>query len=168
MALNLILMRHAKSSWDSSAQDDFDRPLNSRGRKNAPLLAEWLKLKGHLPDVALLSSARRTVETWEHMAAILPETVRSQSVPALYLAEPKTILAVLQKQASRTVMIIGHNPGFALVAQGLLETPPQHPKFLQYPTAATAVFGFELENWSEVRAGCGKLIDFATPHDFQN
>lgn len=165
MALTLILMRHAKSSWGEPDQDDFDRPLNGRGRKSAPAIAGWLAEKGYLPDIVLVSGARRTVETWERMAPHLPETAIMQSAPALYLAEPKVILGVLQSQSAPTVMLIGHNPGIGSLASALASRAPAHPKFLQYPTAATTVFEFDAPTWSSVNPGMGEILDFVVPRD---
>ena len=165
MPLTLILTRHAKSDWGDPSQDDFDRPLNGRGRKSAPAIGAWLAKQGYLPDTVIVSGARRTVETWERMAAKLPETAMMESAPALYLAEPQIILGVLRSQNVPTVMIIGHNPGFALLAQSLAETQPSHPKFRQYPTAATTVFGFDQESWTDVAPEQGKVLDFVVPRD---
>jgi phosphohistidine phosphatase len=165
MALTLILMRHAKSSWGDPEQDDFDRPLNRRGRKSAPAIAGWLAEKGYLPDIVLVSGAWRTVETWERMAPLLPETAIMQSAPALYLAEPKVILGVLQSQSAPTVMLIGHNPGIGSLASALASRPPAHPKFLQYPTAATTVFEFDAPSWPAVTPGTGDVLDFVVPRD---
>lgn len=165
MPLTLILMRHAKSDWDDPMQDDFDRPLNGRGRKSAPAIAGWLAEKGYLPDVVLVSGARRTVETWERMASRMPETAEMKSAPALYLAEPQVILDVLRSQSEPTIMMIGHNPGFAMLASTLSDKAAQHPKFGQYPTAATSVFTFEASDWSQVAPGTGTLIDFVVPRD---
>ena len=165
MDLTLILMRHAKSSWDDPAQDDFDRPLNGRGRRSAPAIAEWLVDKGHLPDIVLVSGARRTVETWERMAATMPETATMQSAPALYLAGPETILNVLKSQNAPVVMMIGHNPGFAEFAAEMADTPPDHPKFAQYPTAATTVLTFAAPSWADVEPRTGTLAAFTVPRD---
>lgn len=165
MSLTLILMRHAKSAWDDPTQDDFDRPLNGRGRKSAPAIASWLAEKGYLPDIVLVSGARRTVETWERMASRMPETAEMQSAPALYLAEPLVVLDVLRSQTAPTVMMIGHNPGFAMLASSLCRTAPSHPKFGQYPTAATSVFEFDASDWADVAPGTGTLIDFIVPRD---
>ena len=165
MALTLILMRHAKSSWGDPGRDDFDRTLNDRGRRSAPAIAGWLASKGYLPDVVLVSGARRTVETWQRMASHLPETAVMESAPALYLAEPKVILNVLASQTAPTVMMIGHNPGFAIVAAMLARTPPDHPKFDTYPTAATTVFEFDAETWKAVKPGSGKILGFTVPRD---
>ncbi|MEO1537657.1 MAG: histidine phosphatase family protein [Pseudomonadota bacterium] len=165
MALTLILMRHAKSSWDDPEEDDFNRPLNGRGRKSAPAIGEWLARRGYLPDVVLVSGARRTVETWERMARVLPETAAMQSAPALYLAEPKVILGVLRAQTAPTIMMIGHNPGFGLLALALAKTSPKHSKFAQYPTGATTVFEFEAKTWQEVEPRNGDVVDFAVPRE---
>jgi len=165
MPLTLILTRHAKSTWDDPTQDDFDRPLNDRGRKSAPAIGRWLAEKGHLPDVVLVSGARRTVETWERMAHTLPETAEMQSAPALYLAEPKVVLGVLRSQSAPTIMLIGHNPGLALLATSLADSVESHPKFSQYPTGATTVFLFDVDQWSEVQAGTGQIVDFVVPRE---
>ncbi len=165
MSLTLILTRHAKSAWDDPTQDDFDRPLNGRGRRSAPAIGAWLAEKGYLPDVVLVSGARRTVETWERMASKLPRTAVMESAPALYLAEPQIILGVLRSQTVPTVMMIGHNPGFAHLAGALAKTAPPHPKFQQYPTAATTVFEFEEAAWADVAPRTGKVLDFVVPRD---
>lgn len=165
MPLTLILMRHAKSSWNDTSQDDFDRPLNNRGRKSAPAIAKWLVETGYLPDVVLVSGARRTVETWERMAHLLPETAAMQSAPALYLAEPKVIRDVLRSQTAPTVMMIGHNPGFAWLADALAQEPAPHPRFRDYPTGAVTVFEFDLESWADVTDGIGRIVDFTVPRD---
>ena len=165
MSLTLILTRHAKSAWDDPLQDDFDRPLNERGRRSAPAIARWLAEQGHLPDIVLVSGARRTVETWERMAPHLPETAEMQSAPALYLAEPKVILGVLRSQSAPTVMMIGHNPGFALLAGSLASQTPRHAKFSHYPTAACGVFAFDTSRWEDVTPGSATVVDFVVPKD---
>lgn len=158
-------MRHAKSSWDDPTQDDFDRVLNGRGRKSAKSIARWLVEKGYLPDVVLVSAARRTVETWERMANTMPETATMESSPALYLATSDIILATLKAQTAPSVMVICHNPGIAEFAQAALTEPPQHLKFRQYPTAATCVIEFPQSKWSDIHWGAGQCVDFTVPRD---
>lgn len=165
MSLTLILTRHAKSDWNDPDQDDFDRPLNGRGRKSAPAIGRWLAEKGYLPDVVLVSGARRSVETWERMAGSLPETAEMRSAPALYHAEPKVILGVLRTQTEPTVMLIGHNPGIALFASALADRAHDHPKFAQYPTGATTIFEVQGEHWSDIQPGSGRIVDFVVPRD---
>lgn len=158
-------MRHAKSSWTDPTQDDFDRSLNDRGRRAAPLIARWLARQGHLPDAVIVSSARRNVETWERMAALLPETATMESSPALYLATADMILGVVKSQTARSVMIICHNPGIADFADMIAKTRPRHPDFKRYPTAAATVIEFDTQSWPDIAWGSGRIIDFVVPKD---
>lgn len=165
MALTLILTRHAKSAWTDPTLDDFDRPLNQRGRVAAPAIAKWLVAQGVLPDVVLVSGARRTVETWQRMAPAMPETATMESMPALYHADPKIILGALKAQISPTVALIAHNPGIAEFAERIVKTPPDHPKFAQYPTAATTMISFDAPSWAQIDWGQGDVLDFTVPRD---
>lgn len=165
MALTLILIRHAKSSWSDPTLDDFDRTLNQRGRTSAPAVANWLVAKGYLPDIVLVSGARRTVETWERMAPVMPETATMESMPALYHAGSDIILGALKAQSSPTVALIAHNPGIADFAGQIVKTPPDHPDFQRYPTAATTVISFDEASWSQIGWGQGKVFDFTVPRD---
>lgn len=164
MGLTLILTRHAKSDWDSGL-GDFERPLNQRGREAALAIGNWLVEHGYRPDVVVVSSARRTVETWERIAPKLPDTAAVESVPALYHSSPDTILSVLHGQNARNLMLIAHNPGIAAFADQIVDAPPDHPKFSQYPTAATTVIGFDKEDWKDVTWGTGTVLDFTVPRD---
>ncbi len=165
MTLTLILTRHAKSSWDDLAQDDFDRPLNGRGRKAAPAIGAWLAENGYLPDEVVVSGARRTVETWSRMASELPETATMQSNPALYEASSDTIFGVIRSLSSPTVMLIGHNPGMGTLASRLVSAAPAHPKFAVYPTGATTVMTFDASDWKDIEYGSGRIADFAIPRE---
>ncbi|NNE78939.1 MAG: histidine phosphatase family protein [Silicimonas sp.] len=167
MTLKLILMRHAKSAWDNPMSDDFDRTLNERGRRSAPLIASWLVEKGHLPQSVVVSSARRTLETWDRMASQLGKDTTVEATRALYLASPDMILRVIQGQSTATVMVICHNPGIAECAARLLGDRPDHPKFGQYPTAATSVIAFKADTWADVTWCSGTLVDFAVPRDLE-
>ena len=168
MSLTLILMRHAKSAWDDPLADDFDRTLNDRGRKSCKLIANWLVQHGHLPDKVIVSSARRTVETWERMAPTMPETATMESSPALYLAGPEIILNVLKSRKAPTQMIICHNPGIAEFAERILTEHPKHPDFRRYPTAATTVMEFDADSWSDVAWQSARPIDFVVPKDLKD
>ncbi|MDJ1006749.1 MAG: histidine phosphatase family protein [Paracoccaceae bacterium] len=165
MSLTLILMRHAKSSWDDPALDDFDRPLNGRGRNSAPAIGQWLAKKGYLPDEVIVSGARRTVETWSRMAGTLPATATMRSDPALFHASPDTILGVLRGARAPTVMLIGHNPGIAEFAARVVRAPHPHDRFEDFPTAATAVMRFGTAGWSDVNWGTAGVLDFAIPRE---
>lgn len=165
MTLTLILIRHAKSSWSDPLQDDHARPLNARGRADAPRVGQWLAAQGQVPDLVLCSDAARTRET---LALILPELVPAPQVrylDRLYHAAPQTMLEVLQAASGACVAMVGHNPGIAMLAASLLRQPPEHPRFADYPTAATTVIGFDMTKWSEVAVQRGRLIGFTVPHD---
>ena len=165
MPLTLILTRHAKSAWDDPSLDDFERPLNGRGRSAALKIGQWLISEGHLPDTVLVSGARRTVETWGRMSEIMPATATMVSEPALYLATSDIILNVLRARKSPVIMLIAHNPGIADFAERILAEPPRHEKFLKYPTGATAIIEFKASSWLEIGWGEGQLVDFAVPRE---
>ncbi len=165
MTLRLILIRHAKSSWDDPLGPDHDRPLNKRGQKAAPAIGAWLLKNGYLPQEVVSSTARRTVETWERMATTFPDGALLRRDPDLYHATPHTMLNSLQSCAASTVMMLGHNPGIADFARRLLSTAPQHSRFSDYPTASTLVSDFEGTDWASAGFGAGRLVDFITPRD---
>jgi phosphohistidine phosphatase len=163
----LLLLRHAKSAWPEGVED-HDRPLGDRGRRDAPRMGAYMASTGLQPDYALVSSARRTQETWALVEQALAQPCPSRTVPSIYEAEPAAILAAIQAapEESETLLVIGHNPGFenlaALLALGgdgdaltRLRT--------KYPTAGLAVIVFDVETWLDVAAGAGRLEGFVTP-----
>ncbi len=161
MTRRLILMRHAKSSWGDPAQDDHQRPLNGRGRRSAEVLGDWLRHENIQPDQMLVSSAQRTQETCELLMLEAEKAV----LDALYLASPRAMLEVLKRASGQCVLMLGHNPGTAWLARDLVENPPEHPRFSDYPTCATLVADFEIENWREVKPGSGTAVKFITPRE---
>ncbi|WP_322895877.1 MULTISPECIES: SixA phosphatase family protein [unclassified Yoonia] len=168
MALTLILIRHAKSSWDDPGADDHARVLNTRGSGAAPAIGGWLAAQGYVPDVMLCSDAARTHET---AALIMPHLTPApdlQILPGLYHASPDSMLDLIQKQTARVVALIGHNPGIGLLASGLVKRRPAHPRFGDYPTCATAVIRFDTDNWHDVAPRTGNCDDFIVPGDLTN
>lgn len=165
MTLCLILTRHAKSSWDDPAQADHDRPLNKRGQRAAPAVAQWLAEHGHQPAEVVSSTARRALETWERMAPAFADTTLLRRDPALYHASADRILEVLRDCAASPAMLIGHNPGIGEFAARILKRPPPHPRFRDYPTGATLVAEFDFGDWAQVEFGTGRTVDFAIPAD---
>jgi phosphohistidine phosphatase len=164
MTHRLILTRHAKSSWDDPTMDDHDRPLNKRGRAGALDIGEWLNQHDFIPDLVLSSTAARTRETWEIIAGALPRQAELKLERALYLATPEEMLNVLRKVGNaETVLMLGHNPGIALAASALAANPPHHPRFPHYPTAATTVFQFDINDWGQVTWGSGDVLAFTLP-----
>jgi phosphohistidine phosphatase len=172
--LTLILLRHAKSSWDHAQLSDFKRPLAKRGKKAAPEMGAELARLGLRPDLILCSGAARARET---LALLLPE-LGSQSPPvvyddALYMALPDGLLTGLHTiepdhhgKSPQCVMMVGHNPGFEELALLLVgDGPAAELAELadKFPTASAAVITFDAEHWSEVGPGRGRLNHFLTP-----
>ena len=157
----LILTRHAKSAWDDPSLEDFDRPLNDRGRRSARLLGDFMASRGYEPEEVICSPSKRTRETWEQVAAagleVRPELRLDDR---LFHATPATLLEVLRGATESTVMIIGHNPGIAEFAASLPARPPMDPEFRSYATAATLVVDFQIDNWADLRPGEGSVLDF--------
>ena len=162
MSLKLILMRHAKSSWNSPGPD-HDRPLNARGRDAALQLGDWLRAQGHLPDVALVSSAARTQETFARLKLDCP----AHSERALYLAEAAKMHSVLSKAQQASVLMLGHNPGIAEFAEVLVQKAPEHDRFMDYPTGATLVVEFDGPVWANVVPHSGRVLDFVVPRELE-
>lgn len=110
----LFVVRHGKSSWADAGQDDFERPLKGRGRKDAAALARLMLSAGLVPDLVLCSSALRARETWEAMREEWDELApECRVLDELYLATPAAIDAALREQldGQQRVMVVGHNPG---------------------------------------------------------
>ena len=165
MTRRLILTRHTKSSWDDPAMGDHERPLNARGRQAAGDLGAWLASRGYLPDEVTSSDARRTRETWEGIAPALSTAPDLTLKPALYHASADVMLAVLRHARADCVMMIGHNPGITDFAARILARPVADPAFRRYPTGATLVASFEIDDWSEAGFGMGAARDFVVPRE---
>jgi phosphohistidine phosphatase len=142
--ITVCLMRHAKSDWDDPALSDHDRPLNARGRRDAPRMARWLAGRGFLPEVILGSTAVRVRQTIEGLLSVWthdPLVLFSQS---LYLASASTLREHLVCEAvgrdgrrPRAVMLIAHNPGIESLTSQWVGVPTR------MPTAAVAIFRCE-------------------------
>ena len=155
----LILMRHAKSDWGNPGLPDHARPLNKRGRRAATALGHWLREAGPLPDDILCSTAARAQETCARLALPLPPDLRD----SLYMAEPPAMLAALRQAHGDTVLMIGHNPGIAAFAARLVTSPPAHDRFDDYPTGATLIAEFDIDDWTDLQERTGRAVGFITP-----
>jgi phosphohistidine phosphatase len=168
----LLLLRHAKSSWDDPKLADHDRPLNSRGRHAAQAMGRAMRELGLNPDVVLVSTAKRTLQT---LQAIEPwdETPLTEIVDTLYLAEPAKLLAALHgvAETARSVLLLGHNPGLhelaiRLVGPLAMTQSNEMTRRLaaKYPTGALAEFSIA-GPWSTLGEGGGRLLRFLLPGD---
>lgn len=156
----LILMRHAKSDWGDESLSDHDRPLNRRGKRDAPRMAKWLAEIDMVPDMILSSSSERTRETVDLMIgqwSIEPTTSFSES---LYLATPESILSTIRSDAcdATKLLVVAHNPGMTHLVSSLAE------KFIELPTAAIAIFKIPAADWSSLQTGTPmSLLQFMRP-----
>jgi phosphohistidine phosphatase len=167
----LLLLRHAKSSWDDATLPDRDRPLNKRGRRATAAMRQAMRDLGLVPDLVLVSPARRTQET---LAGLEPwdETPLVEPLEVLYLASGRQLLEVLHgvNETVRSVMLIGHNPGLHELAVALAGTqqgiPEESAKRLAagFPTAALVEFAIA-NPWRRLDADGGRLVRFLAPRD---
>ena len=159
----VILMRHAKSSWDNLDLSDHDRTLNDRGHKSTMLIGNWLVENKYLPQQVICSTAVRCMETW----AGLKDTMSLQLEPtyehSLYHAHVSLLHEKLSEAKVDTVLFVCHNPGVSAFAEELLESRPKDRDLYKYPTAATTVIDFDIAKWSELSLRSGKLEAFTIP-----
>lgn len=164
----LILLRHAKSDHPAGLAD-HDRPLNPRGREAAPRMGAYIAEAGLRPDHVLVSSARRTLETWDAVRAPLDGNA-GETVSALYESGVAEILAAVRGAPDNagTLLVVGHNPGlqdFATEIVGSGAKADRKRLATQFPTAALAVIDFEAERWADIAPGTGRLERFVKPKD---
>ena len=160
----LILLRHAKASA-KDLERDFERPLARRGLAQMEAMAGYLARHGAegglRPDLALVSPAARTRETWA-LAGLGDVPTRYE--PGIYEAETADLLRLVQTVDAGvgTLALVGHNPAFAELA-GDLAGGAEGDEVDSFPTGALAVIDFTVGSWSEVGPGLGRLERFVTP-----
>ena len=119
LSRRLIVMRHAKSSWKETGVTDHDRPLNKRGLRDAPRIADAIHDRGWTPDLILVSSSKRTLQTLSQMSNRF-EGVQSEIRTEIYHATVNDLLLVLEDMAQEgTTMVLGHNPGSEILVNHL-------------------------------------------------
>lgn len=166
MSHRLLLIRHAKSSWDDPALPDRERPLTKRGRKAAERVAAHLRRAGHRPDLVLCSPSRRTRETLELLKLGGADAVVDDG---LYGANDDDLLARLRElpEDAGTVAVIGHNPGMQDLAIELVGSDAAAGAVRlreRFPTAAMAVFDVE-GRWRDLAPSRVRLASFVVPKD---
>ena len=157
----LYLLRHAKSSWDDAGLDDYHRPLNHRGEKDAPKMGKRLRREGVSPRLICSSSAVRAITTAQRVAEELGYPVASiQQEKKLYHAGPEEILTFLRSVPSHveSVMLVGHNPGFTEFANDLL-----NEEIDNLPTAGVIGAKLAIDAWKDASWGCGKMFLYEYP-----
>jgi phosphohistidine phosphatase len=163
----LYLIRHAKSSWDNPQLDDFDRPLNARGRRNAPLIGQLLHKKGILFDQIIASPAVRTALTAEIIATEtaypLEKIVYEKRI---YEGSLFTLMQIIHGIADvyQRVAIIGHNDELTLVANALCVEPITD----NIPTCGVVGLAFSVSSWQEIQNHSGKCLCFEYPKKYES
>ncbi len=162
----LILMRHAKSSWDDPDARDIDRKLCERGIDAAAWMGKWMADEGLIPDHAIVSNATRCAETWDIVANCFPAPPPVHFEPRLYSATPDDMLAVIREKAiGERVLILGHQPTIGAMAAAMrVDPPPRSELFQKYPTAATTVLDLHIDEWAEASFGSAELNAYMTPN----
>jgi phosphohistidine phosphatase len=152
----LLLMRHAKSSWKDPDLTDHERPLNKRGKRDAPLMGELLKSEGLVPDVIYCSTAKRARKTIGAVIESTGYTGKIEYMDTLYMAEPYALIDILKSLPRKIdmVMLVGHNPGL----EGVLQILSGEIEALQ--TSAVAQIKLKIKQWDELDGDSpGKLIN---------
>ena len=159
----LFILRHAKSSWDNRDLSDFERPLNERGLKAAPLMGRVMKEKQFTPDLILSSPATRARQTAELVkeAAGIESDIRFDE--RIYEASPARLLEVVaeQNESLDSILLVGHNPGF----EGLLRALTG--EFQPMSTATLAVIDLQITKWSEINSSPGNLRSLIRPKEVE-
>lgn len=168
----LGLLRHAKSSWEDTDLRDFDRGLNARGRKGAVLMGRHIAKFGIDWDVLFASPAQRVRQTLESALEFIGRDSPLIWDERLYLASAPVMLDVLRhaEPDADNILLVGHNPGLQDMLFELVPDHAQDRKFdeavRKFPTAAFAVLELDIDAWRDIDSGCGKLVHFARPRDF--
>ncbi|MGQ0530891.1 MAG: SixA phosphatase family protein [Panacagrimonas sp.] len=161
--LRLTLIRHAKSSWSDAALSDFERPLNTRGLRDAPVMAGRFKALCRQPDRLISSPALRAISTARVFAGELGLAESDIDLqPQIYDASRATLIEVARQiaPAVRHALLFGHNPGFSDLARWLATCP-----FEDMPTCAIVSLELHIGAWSELGQGCGRLVNYLYPKD---
>jgi phosphohistidine phosphatase len=149
----LYLLRHAKSSWKNPDLQDFERPLNNRGKRAAETVGRWLRKENVVPDLVICSCAVRARETIELVLKASKQQIEVRYDERIYEAGPLRLLEVISQieNERRSVMLVGHNPGMEELLQLLTG------EVRQMPTAALAKIGLKSLKWNGIAGNKGKL-----------
>jgi len=156
----LFLIRHAKSSWANIDLDDFDRPLNSRGKRDAPAMAKRLKAKGVFPDMIVTSAAKRARKTAQKFAKVLGyDKNKIYSLEKLYGCSEKTLLEVLKNTDDKVkvLFLIGHNPELNELAEYLVGFDEN------IVTSGVVSIDFDVAKWDDISANNAKFVFYDFP-----
>jgi phosphohistidine phosphatase len=160
----LLLLRHAKSSREDPSLQDFDRPLNERGKKDAPLIGKYARRQKIKADLVISSPAERARQTAELVLKSAGLKLELRFDKRIYEASLRRLLSVISQieDTINTLIMVGHNPGF----EELFEALTGQARDL--PTASLACIELSVDKWSKVRAGVGDLKWLVTPKELRH
>lgn len=157
----LYLVRHAKSSWKFPELDDFERPLNKRGKRDAPAMGRFLKDKDIMPDIIISSPAVRASMTTRIISDILSYPLsRVKYSDEIYEADTTSLLKVVSRVDDKfnSTMLIGHNPGMTYFANMLAKA-----RIDNIPTCGIFCTELDISSWQEILENCGTFKFFEYP-----
>ncbi len=163
----LLLLRHAKTERAAPGERDRDRKLMKRGRSDAPVIGAYMAHHGFLPDLALVSPAKRAQETWALVAAAFAKAPRMITDERVYNASPQALIgAIGEARKAQTLAVVGHNPGLhdlalQLIAAGDVDMREQLNEKL--PTSGLVVIDLPVDDWALLHPHAGRLERFVSP-----
>jgi phosphohistidine phosphatase len=163
--LSLYLIRHAKSSWTEPGLDDLNRPLNKRGKTDAPLMAEILLKRNEIPELVISSSAKRALSTAKRIAKTMGiggEGIKIDD--RLYMASETDFFNIIWDISDdiNRLMLVSHNPGLTDFVNILTGS-----NILNIPTSGIVRVDFDLKHWKEITKQNSKFIYFEYPKMFK-
>ncbi|MBR9860887.1 histidine phosphatase family protein [bacterium] len=155
----VIIMRHAKSSWDGNWSTDHERPLNERGKQDAPKIMEYIVKRDAVPEIVYSSDSQRTIETSQGLQSVAPNLLVNFTND-LYHATADEILLAIQSAENKykRIMILAHNPGVTDVFFTLAKVNIDN-----VPTSGAGLLQFNVDRFSEIKEGSGELEWFIYP-----
>jgi phosphohistidine phosphatase len=161
----LLLLRHAKSSWSDASLDDHDRPLNKRGKRDAPRMGQLLRELRCTPELVLSSTAKRARKTAEEVIQSSGLDITLRLLPQLYHADSVTFVATIRREAgaAECLMVVGHNPGM----EDFLMQLTRHDEMM--PTAALAEISLPIDAWQDLALDtAGALRNLWRPKELES
>jgi phosphohistidine phosphatase len=163
----LLLLRHAKTERPESGERDRDRKLTSRGRDDAPMIGAYMADHRLIPDLALVSPAKRAEETWALIAEAFKNAPRVAKDERIYNATTEMLLQVVSEARDATsLLVVGHNPGLHDLAVRLIDSGDVKMREQireKLPTCGLVAIEFAFDDWLQLHDSSGRLERFVSP-----
>ena len=163
----LMLLRHAKTERPGPGQRDRDRALTKRGRDDAPAIGAYMAHHGLVPDLTLVSPAKRTQQTWELVAEAFAKPPRVVNEDRIYNASAEALIEVIsESRGAHSLLVVGHNPSLHDVATQLVasgDAAARQRLAEKLPTSGLVVIDLAFDDWSRLARHAGRLECYVTP-----